>query len=219
MARPKKNPVLDGLALFAELAKQQGVSLDIETIAEDNNIKEYGEKEARALKIDEADAVLKSLHHPHSLMMKTCRRCGEIFSTNYCSVGYCSVLCRKKGFEEEFGVPWSFTDKPAFGKYEPPKVVSPDALKALYEWATHLIADYDNLNRQQEMRIENRRLLQVEQSARKLAEEMSNEEPLFAEPVPQPLDDPLPEEEHSLPEDPPAQTSEQYSELDLSFDF
>ena len=219
MARKKKDPLLDGLALFAALAVEQGVSLDLETIAEDNNITGYGEKEARALKIDEADAVLKSLHHPHSLMVKPCRRCGEIFSTNYCSVGYCSVTCRKKGLSEEFGIEWNFSSEPTFGKYEPPKTVSPEALKALYKWATHLVKDYDELVSLQEMKSQEHRRLQAEKAAQELAAEIESAEPLFAEPGPEPVSRPEPEEERPVQEAPSARIPEQESEDEFGFDF
>lgn len=103
------------------------------------------DREQKQERVLEADGVLTSLKYPLSKMMRKCTYCGELFQTNYRSTGCCSILCRKRYLEKEFGIPWNPTGKPVWGEYEPPTVISAASLKQLYEWAKKLVEDYDRL--------------------------------------------------------------------------
>lgn len=142
MAKVSQAEIDKGLALFASL----GAVIDVDEIKDSATaFEEAAVKERRAAKIGEAEAVLKSLHYPHSLMMKRCNWCGEAFQTNYCAVGSCSDTCRKRYFEETYKIKWNTFKTKTWGDYEPPQVVSAQSVKELHAWATAFIADYDRL--------------------------------------------------------------------------
>lgn len=92
----------------------------------------------------EADAVLKWLHEPHAMMQKRCRRCGEIFATNYCSVGYCGNGCRTRDLKDLFGIDWQ-PQSNTWGRYEPPVVLPYGTLVQIRAWAEKFLADFDSL--------------------------------------------------------------------------
>lgn len=136
------------LSIFAAAAAQYGVDFNIAEAAD--LVKEAAasaevKSTNRAEKLSEGDAVLRALHNPHSTMYKKCNYCGKPFSTTYCGVGCCSVLCRKKHLEEIYKVPWNPEGGKIWGDYEPPLVVSAESLEKLYAWAKGLVADYERL--------------------------------------------------------------------------
>lgn len=132
----------DPLASFAAAAAAAGINL--EEIKEKIPDQEE-EREEKQIRIAEADAVLKSLHWPHSLTYRKCGYCGDTFATNYCYVGYCSTGCRKAQFEKHYGIKWYPSGKRTFGEYEQPTVISASALEELYKWSKNLVANYEEL--------------------------------------------------------------------------
>lgn len=136
------------LSIFAKVAAEQGISLDLqeaEAVAEMATASAETAKTARAERLSEGDALLRSLHAPHGAMMKRCNYCGKPFSTNYCGVGSCSVACRKRLLEETYKVPWNPEGQKTWGDYEPPLVISAESVEHLYAWATKFVADYERL--------------------------------------------------------------------------
>lgn len=136
------------LSIFAAAAAQYGVDFDMTeaaTFAKEVAASAEVKSTARAERLSEGDAVLRALHNPHSTMYKKCNYCGKPFSTNYCGVGCCSVICRKRHLEEIYKVPWNPEGGKIWGDYEPPLVVSAESLEKLYAWAKGLVADYERL--------------------------------------------------------------------------
>lgn len=141
-----KSKLEKGLELFAKYQKEAGETpVDFSDIAKEATT-EAEIKEARAASVASTEAVLKSLHYPHSLMMKKCEWCGFVFSTNYCYVSLCSQSCRKQYFFARYGIRWNDLSGPAFGEYEAPQIVDPKVSASLYEWAKAYVADYENLS-------------------------------------------------------------------------
>lgn len=146
----RANATAKALALFAEEAKKLGVALDTSKI-EPVSPQELREK--REATVREADGVLLSLHHPHKMLAKVCRYCGENFLTNYCAVGYCSQAHRKADLKR-FGIEWNYDrgevwKMPIDGRpLEDPIVVSPEVLDKLEKFARYLLSDLDRLRSQ-----------------------------------------------------------------------
>lgn len=90
----------------------------------------------------DAEAVLRSLERPAAFTYKRCKRCGEMFGTNYRAVAYCSDHCRGVAFQNQTGIRWNplrATPEQRWGG-EPPLIVPPSVLQLLLPWARHLVA-------------------------------------------------------------------------------
>lgn len=96
--------------------------------------------EKHEIKMLQAEGVLLHLTSlAKSLMPKTCKMCGEAFSTRYVSVAYCGDRCRAKHLEM-FGIQWD----PKVDHYrnllaERPLVVGPEAYNCLLELAQRIL--------------------------------------------------------------------------------
>lgn len=86
-----------------------------------------------------AEAVLHFLQYPStSRIVKSCKECGEPFSTYYKSVAYCDYPCLKAGLKR-VGLLWEETEYDydaktnveRWGNYEPPLVIPPAAIQAM----------------------------------------------------------------------------------------
>lgn len=141
-----KSKLEKGLELFAKYQKEAGEApLDVTEITREATT-EAEIKEARAAAVSSTEAVLKSLHYPHSLMMKKCEWCGFVFSTNYCYVSLCSQSCRKQYFFARYGIRWNDLNGPTYGEYEAPQIVDTKVSANLYEWAKAYVADYEKVS-------------------------------------------------------------------------
>lgn len=106
----------------------------------------------------EIEAVLRSLEKPAAFTYKKCKRCGEMFGTNYRAVAYCSDHCRQVGFQNQTGIRWNplrSTPEQRWGG-EPPLIVSPDVLKKLLPWAEHLVSQSQKMEPQVEPEVVHR---------------------------------------------------------------
>lgn len=72
------------------------------------------------------DGILNFIEAPPKFITRQCKECGQFFGTNYRAVGYCSDTCRKKNFENHFGVPWD-SSKSQVDRWggTPPTIISP----------------------------------------------------------------------------------------------
>ena len=97
-------------------------------------------------KMLQAEGVLLHLQVAQRTMQhKYCKRCGEVFSTRYMSVAYCSDLCRKMEMEA-IGIRWDpRTDSYANMDAERPIVVGPQAHSVLLQAAKRFVEDQNVL--------------------------------------------------------------------------
>lgn len=94
----------------------------------------------------QAEGVLLHLQNYNRTMLhKYCSRCGEVFSTRYTSVAYCSDLCRKKAMEE-IGILWDpRNDSYLNMEAERPIVVGAQAHAVILKAAQRFLADQNIL--------------------------------------------------------------------------
>lgn len=144
MARKKSGPDMDFLASMLQQYGGQGADqVKVEEFKPLEDAKERTERN-RQLTMTEMEAVLKSQHHRHSLMFKTCSECGGTFQTNYCYVGYCSDTCRRDAFFRRFHVSWDRIRPAQEFEYEDFAVVTPEKTEALYQWAKGFVESYED---------------------------------------------------------------------------
>jgi len=99
------------------------------------------------------ESVLRCIEKPAAFTYKKCKRCNEMFGTNYRGVAYCSDSCRASAFEQQTGIKWNYERSSPEQRWggEPPLVVPPAVFKKLLPWAQHIVAiqnqeQYQNLD-------------------------------------------------------------------------
>ena len=140
MSRPKLTPQERALRKAARLLK--GTANELKQDYVEDAIYDIKSDRYRPPAYMEAEAVLLSLEKPAVFTYKPCKRCGEMFGTNYRGVGYCSDNCRVKHLQSQTGIVWNpsrATPEERWGG-EPPLVIPPSILKLLLPWAEHLVA-------------------------------------------------------------------------------
>jgi hypothetical protein len=96
-------------------------------------------EETHAVKVREAEAVLKHLYHVHTLRQAACKNCGELFATNYEYQQHCSDECLRRTVVK-LGLKWHPEKKPEDRwQGEPPSVIAPETLVILKKWAREII--------------------------------------------------------------------------------
>lgn len=118
------------MAKFAQLAQQAGQTVetpkDIQAAAT-----EIVHQRKNPEPYYEAEAVLLFLEKPARFAFKPCKRCNEMFGTNYRSVAYCSDNCRKKSLAK-IGIRWDPTKSPEERwAGEAPVILPPPVVKFL----------------------------------------------------------------------------------------
>lgn len=148
--------------LLKKMAAEQGGTLDMSALLalRDNPVVREGAT-------PEVESVLRSLHKPHTFMMRKCKYCGEPFQTNYCYTAYCSDICItedlrkigvaydpfvKKRWEHRMYVTGSVGDEvmQQWWRYEPPEYISSQMLSTLETWAHAFLADLGRLRAEAE---------------------------------------------------------------------
>jgi hypothetical protein len=101
----------------------------------------------------QGEAVLLYIEKPARFTMKKCKRCKEVFGTNYRYVSYCSNNCMAKGFQKETGIQWNWHRSPedAWGG-EQPLIIPPAALKRLKHFAELVLYYHQLVQNQTEIR-------------------------------------------------------------------
>lgn len=115
---------------FAKLAEQAGkpieVPKDLKTAAT-----EIVHQRKNPDPYYEAEGLLLFLEKPARFAFKPCKRCNEMFGTNYRSVAYCSDNCRKRSLAE-IGIRWDPSKSPEERwSGEPPIILPPSVVKFL----------------------------------------------------------------------------------------
>lgn len=156
MAKRKVSTQSKAAEILAKIAASTGGQMDMSVLTKlaarsESTVVQQGADR-------EAESVMRSLHMPHAYMIKKCRRksCGELFQTNYCSVGYCSSVCITADFKE-IGInydpyrmkPWETSmfssSSGMIYRYEPPEYIPTEVLDDLEIYATKLLVDLARL--------------------------------------------------------------------------
>ncbi len=149
MARKSSKGDLEKLmASFGAIQQQAGVDLNLDSIRQAAETRQEKENpHQKHVEQHTIDAVLLSLHKPHSTLVKKCLTCSEPFATTYCYVSYCSHHCRVKALEA-LGLEID-KGKPIWGDMvEPPLVISPLMLRRMIKWAETILSQREALERQ-----------------------------------------------------------------------
>lgn len=151
-------------AVLAKIAAAQGGTLDLSSL---EKIRSSSVEHSR-----EANSVMRSLHKPHSYIMKKCKRkqCQQPFQTNYCSMAYCSDSClaadmralgidfdpyRQKRWESSmYG-----SNSGIRYRYEEPEYISTQTLAELELWATEFLQNLSRLREKSEI-VESQQMLE-----------------------------------------------------------
>jgi hypothetical protein len=119
----------------AALVKQ---GIEIEEIPETVHgepVKSYELDEPPQRVLFHAQGVVRSLEHPtEKRITKLCGECGDPFTTNYYSVGFCSTLCLEIKCKRDFGLAWKPHARLKKEKWEvvaQPEIVPIQALRAM----------------------------------------------------------------------------------------
>lgn len=148
MAR-KASSASKAMEVLAKLAAAQGGILDTSSI---DNFKSQIEHTR------EAETVMRSLHKPHAYMIKKCKRtqCQQPFSTNYCSMSYCSDACLAADMRL-LGINWDpyrmkrwessmyASNSGIIYRYEDPETISTQTLLELKSWAEMFLKEFARL--------------------------------------------------------------------------
>lgn len=130
----------------AELAEKYGFNLDIEALSSQEEV----EEQAKETYSNALEVIINQMHHKHASEVKTCKQCKSNFITTYCYHQFCSDECRTADFIERFGInPSKLKTPQSFWEYEPVGVVPPVMTKNLYEWAKHLVDQFESLTDQE----------------------------------------------------------------------
>lgn len=148
MARRSKSDLEKLMASFGAIQEKAGVDLKLDSIRQAAEVRvEKENPHQRHVEQHTIDAVLLSLHKPHSVKIKKCLTCSEPFATTYCYVSYCSHHCRVKALEA-LGLEID-KGKPIWGDMvEPPLLISPTMLRRMFKWAETILSQREALERQ-----------------------------------------------------------------------
>jgi hypothetical protein len=165
------------MSKIAELLKQhQGLSDE-----DINEIKSNVPLPQQAIS-RQGDAVLLFLESPAKFTTKTCKRCGEIFGTNYRGVSYCSDRCRAASMEEQLGIKWNWMkpDEDRWGG-EPPLIIPPLALQKLKQFVEFFAGmPHIQTEREKPLDQEYQQLVQEELQLQQLQSEASTNNVLYS---------------------------------------
>lgn len=133
----------------AEYLRSLGMDLTSVGVHDDSMLvsREINEQKQRAI-----NGVQMMLNKPKSLIAKKCLYCAQEFLTNYQFEGCCSVEHSIALYEKRYGLKWNLK-KRMWEDYEPPVSIGPEELKQLEEWATHFLADLENLRQNSQRRL------------------------------------------------------------------
>lgn len=107
--------------------------------------KQYIPREHADAAMLQAEGMLLHLRHASKhFIAKKCLECGEVFSTTYIAVSYCSSLCRGTAIEKQMGIRWNYeTDHYANLQAERPLIVGPQAYQVLLEFARRVLEQHN----------------------------------------------------------------------------
>lgn len=125
----------------AEKANALLISMGIAPV----EVAELAVHDTRTPIIQEAQAVMYSLDHPHFMMTTECKECKVKFQTCYRYNKYCSEECLREALRKR-GLGWN-PDKLPEERWQgiPPANLSPTALLSLREWAKQILAEIEVL--------------------------------------------------------------------------
>lgn len=123
-----------------KLAKLKELGLiDDEELSELAEISAKRPNSEKAKAFKEAELVLYSLEHVHSVMTVKCKKCNEEFQTNYYYNKYCSENCLKEALSDR-GLEWNPERSPEERwQGKPPGVIEVTTLRRLRKWAEAIL--------------------------------------------------------------------------------
>lgn len=152
MARKSKAAMAEEAASFlSNFLKEAGMEVDQETVDSSFADNRYKPAEAADTPMLQAEGVLLYLQNAaRNFMPKKCQwqGCGQIFSTQYINVAYCSSLCRGKAMESR-GIRWDYSkDHYRLMDADRPLIVGPQAYQVLVEMAHRILENHDYLQQE-----------------------------------------------------------------------
>lgn len=132
------------LSFLASILKETGVKEDAtEGTLELNELRQEQERiqARRDRSLINQNGLIFALHHPHSMTVRACKRCGKKFYTSHCREAICSDICRKADFLEHFGVPWDAIDTTTEYVYEKHALLDSEQTYRLLTLATTILRD------------------------------------------------------------------------------
>ena len=131
----KKAKQDEGLAFLAEFAGLDLVNLQ-------QKVAEAAPAQEAEISMLQAEGVLLHIYNlSRTMLTKRCKECGEVFSTRYRAVAYCSNLCRRTAMRK-IGIAWNpSTDHYANMDAERPIVLTPEVHQVVVQAAQRIVED------------------------------------------------------------------------------
>lgn len=138
MGRRRKSDEEKALEQLRKWAEKEGGTLDMSALG--LSIDSGINRETKAFKSRELDAVARYLRSPKSMLTKVCYGCKSEFKTDWENVGCCSVECYVNWFEGTTGIKPNLAERRMW-RFERPLVISADSLTQIREWAAAILED------------------------------------------------------------------------------
>lgn len=136
---PQKRTIEKAQAGLLDFFKSAGMTVSEDDVKAAYDA-QFNPKEHPDSAMLQAEGMLHILKAARHFIAKKCLECGEVFSTNYIGVSYCSALCRGKAIEKQMGIRWNYeTDHYANLGAEHPLVITPAVYQVLLEFARRVL--------------------------------------------------------------------------------
>lgn len=88
------------------------------------------------------DALLRSIRRPGDFTYRNCKRCNEVFGSDYAAVAYCSDNCRSKQFTADTGLVYNAQGRTELERWggEPPSIITPEIMRTMLPFAKKILA-------------------------------------------------------------------------------